>query len=348
MNVIYCIEIKKDGVRKLNYINGRKNVGGMINSIGFSEQDCASIKYMFEYLENGLAEISFESKNDFCIVLDNGKRLYFQVKINQFSLQKVSELLKSSDIKEKTVFIGCGYDDGFRNLLQYKRRYIEARDGILCEDKQSLLSEMEELCQKNNIDVKLFLQCDFLTLENMGREAIAKNEIEEWARKKCIYIDTDALFNELASLISNRFRTIGGRLSKNEIGEIIKKHRTSKIESFIPKGEKISSVIEKETKKDIAGYIDNLIIKYVVIKDKLLLIKYYLENDQLVEAKNGIEEIIDMCHELESILLLILNIMGDYDAVIERENLYEKEVDCIVEYAKAHMYKESLLNLKDV
>lgn len=49
----------------MDYVNGRKNVGGMISSIGFSEQDCASIKYMFEYLENGLVEISFESKKRF-------------------------------------------------------------------------------------------------------------------------------------------------------------------------------------------------------------------------------------------------------------------------------------------
>lgn len=168
----------------MDYVKGRKNVGGMINSIGFSEQDCASVKYMFEYLENGLAEISFESKNDFCIVLDCGKRLYFQVKINQFTVQKVSELLRKSDIKEKTIFIGSGYNDEFRNLLQYKRRYIEAKEGILCEDKQNLLDEIEELCQRNKIDTELFLQCDFATIDSANRETIAKSAIEEWARKK--------------------------------------------------------------------------------------------------------------------------------------------------------------------
>ena len=323
----------------MDYVNGRKNVGGMISSIGFSEQDCASIKYMFEYLEKGLAEITFESKNDFCIVLENGRRLHFQVKINQFTLPKVSELLRTSNILEETVFIGSECNDDFRNLLQYKNRYLQARDGILYEDKQELFKEMDELCKKSKIDVKKFLQCDFFAVESTSRIDIAKSAIEKWARNKNIYIDTDALFNELAALICNRFRPIGGHLSKNDLGEIIKKHKTSKIESFIPKGQRVSSVIEKETKRDISAFIDGLIIEYESIKDKLLLIKFFLENDQLLEAKNSIESILKMCQELEGILLMILNIMGDYDAVIERKDLCRKEVDCIVEFAKAHMYK---------
>lgn len=324
----------------MDYVNGRKNIGGMISSIGFSEQDCASIKYMFEYFEKGLAEITFESKNDFCIVLENGRRLHFQVKINQFTLSKVSELLRTSDILEETVFIGSECNDDFRNLLQYKNRYLQARDGILYEDKQELFKEMDELCKKSKIDVKKFLQCDFFAVESTSRIDIAKSAIEKWARNKNIYIDTDALFNELAALICNRFRPIGGYLSKNELGEIIKKHKTSKIESFIPKGQHVSSVIEKETKRDISAFIDDLIIEYEGIKDKLLLIKFFLENDQLLEAKNSIEGILKMCQELEGILLMILNIMADYDAVIERKDLCSKEVDCIVEFAKAHMHKK--------
>jgi len=324
----------------MDYVNGRKNVGGMISSIGFSEQDCASIKYMFEYLENGLVEISFESKNDFCIVLENGKRLHFQVKINQFTLAKVSELLRTSDILAGTVFIGSECDDDFRNLLQYKNRYQQARDGILYEDKQGLFEEMSELCKKSKIDVEKFLQCDFFAVESTSRIDIAKSAIEKWARNRNMYIDADALFNELAALICNRFRTIGGHLSRKELGEIIKKHKTSKIESFIPKGQRVSSVIEKETKRDISTFIDDLIIEYESIKDKLLIIKFFLENDQLLEAKNSIESILKMCQELEGILLMILNIMGDYDAVIERKDLCNKEVDCIVEFAKAHMYKK--------
>ncbi|MED9904647.1 MAG: hypothetical protein UFG06_10750 [Lachnospiraceae bacterium] len=327
----------------MDYIKGRRNNGGMIMGIGVSEQDCASIKYMFEYLENGLREISFESANDFCIVLDNGKRLYFQVKINQFTLKKVSELLRIGNIKEKTVFIGSGCDDRFRNLLQDKERYIQARDGILCEDKQALLKEMTKICQKSGMDTDLFLQCDFMSLESMGREAIAKSAIEGWARNKNIYIDVDSLYNELMALISNRFRTIGGYLSKKEIVEIIKKHRTSKIESFIPKRKRFSSVIEEVTKRDISEYMDCLIIKYSYLKDKLYVIKLYLQNDQLVEAKNSIESILNMCHELESIFLMILNLLGEYDLVIERENMHRKESDCIVEYAKAHMYKSEFI-----
>ena len=41
----------------MNTVNDRKLVGGMISSIGFSQQDSASIKYIFLYLSNGLKEI---------------------------------------------------------------------------------------------------------------------------------------------------------------------------------------------------------------------------------------------------------------------------------------------------
>ena len=96
--------------------------------------------------------------------LENGKRLYFQVKINQFTISKVSELLKTSDLREKTIFIGSGCSDRFRNLLQYKDRYLQAQQGILNENKQELLEEMKDICEKKFIDVKSFLKCDFLWL----------------------------------------------------------------------------------------------------------------------------------------------------------------------------------------
>lgn len=331
----------------MNYVEGRKNIGGMQNSIGMSQQDCSSIKFLFEYLENGLEEISFESLNDFCIVLEGDERLYFQVKVNQFTLPKVSELLRENNIHEKTIFIGSGYNDKVRNLLQYKERYLQAKQGILNEDKEKLFKEMKDICHERKINVKSFLRCDFFVVESTNRIDIAKSAIEKWARNKNIYINVDNLFNELIAIIGNRLRTTGGKLSKNEIMELIKKHNTSKIESFISKKDRISSVIEKEAKKDIASFMDDLIMKYKdLLDDKLLLIKYFLENDQLVEAKNKIKNILNVCQDLEAIYLMILNIMGEYDTVIEREDLSKKE-DCILEFAKAHMYKKEFTQSLD-
>lgn len=251
----------------MNYVEGRKNIGGMQNSIGMSQQDCSSIKFLFEYLENGLEEISFESLNDFCIVLEGDERLYFQVKVNQFTLPKVSELLRENNMHEKTIFIGSGYDDKVRNLLQYKERYLQAKQGILNEDKEKLFKEMKDICHERKINVKSFLRCDFFVVESTNRIDIAKSAIEKWARNKNIYINVDNLFNELIAIIGNRLRTTGGKLSKNEIMELIKKHNTSKIESFISKKDRISSVIEKEAKKDIASFMDDLIMKYKDLLD---------------------------------------------------------------------------------
>jgi hypothetical protein len=56
----------------MNTVNDKKLTGGMISSIGFAEQDYASIKYLFMFLDNGLREISFESADDFCLALDDG------------------------------------------------------------------------------------------------------------------------------------------------------------------------------------------------------------------------------------------------------------------------------------
>lgn len=82
-----------------------------------------------------------------------------------------------------------------------------------------------------------------------------------------------------------------------------------------------------------------------LLDDKLLLIKYFLENDQLVEAKNKIKNILNVCQDLEAIYLMILNIMGEYDTVIEREDLSKE--DCILEFAKAHMYKKEFTQSLD-
>lgn len=331
----------------MDYVKGRKSIGGMINSIGFSEQDCASIKFLFEYLENGLSEISFESKNDFCIVLEDKQRLSFQVKINQFTLKYVSGLLRNGGFEEKNVFIGSGYDDSFRNLLQYKSRYVEAKNGLLCGDKSALYAEMKKICDDNSIQVDLLLQCDFFVLESLGRETFAKSAIEEWARNKHIYVDVDALFYELTSLISNRFRTFGGHLRREQILETINKHRTSKISSFIPKAQRVSSVVESTSKIEMENYIDNLIIEYPMLEDKLLLVKSYMGNEQLLEVKNAIEKIINMCPKLESILLVVLNMLGDYDVIIARKKLNVIEADSVVEYAKAHLYKKEFKESKE-
>lgn len=97
----------------MNTVNDRKLVGGMISSIGFSQQDFASIKYIFFYLSNGLKEISFESDDDFCLVLTDSKRIKVQVKINTLTIPFARELSKNISYTDQNIIIGSSYDDSF-------------------------------------------------------------------------------------------------------------------------------------------------------------------------------------------------------------------------------------------
>lgn len=332
----------------MNYVNDPHMVGGMINSIGLSEQDCASMKFMFDYLDNGLEEISFESADDFCLVLDNGEKIYIQVKINQLTVKFVKNLLTDYVPKGRTIIVGSSYDDDFRNLLQYRNRYFEAAESKINSDKVNLYSDFVECCQSKKIEVDVFLKCEYTCVDSINRVDIAKQAINSWAERRKLFVDVEPLFYEIGSVISNRLRTIGGHLSKENILEIIGKHRGSKIESFAPKKDRVSSVIEYTCKCAIIREIEGLATRYALIGDKLLLIKYSFENDQVVEARNRIEEILLMCPELKGIFLMTLNICKEYDAVIEWEKKGEKfSTDCIVEFAKAHAEKGEFTESQD-
>ncbi len=334
------------------YVKSRKKNGGMINSAGYSEQDCASIKYLFKYLDNGLEEISFETEDDFCIVLDNGKKIYVQVKVNLLSIKKVRDLLNQYDDKKERIFVGSGYDDAFRNLYQKRERYLNAASSLLCENKEALYKEIKDYCNNKKIDIDRFLECDFDIIDTENKRAIAKANIDKWARSRGIFVDTDGLFNELVALISNKLRTFGGFLTKNKVKEIIQKYRSSKIESLINKQDRASSVIEDNAKRRIEEYIDGLALKHKRMRDTLVLIKNQILAEQVIEATNLIETNLDDCPELRCILLMLMNVTGNYDAVIERIDESENEDECIFEYAKAYMckneYKKSQLMIEKI
>ena len=135
----------------MNTVNDKKLVGGMFNSIGFSQQDLASIKYIFLYLNEGLKEISFESDDDFCLVLNDSKRIKVQVKINTLTTHLARQLSKKISYADQNIIIGTGYDDNFRNILQYKNRHLNNVKGEYYDNKDKLHSDWEEYCKKINI-----------------------------------------------------------------------------------------------------------------------------------------------------------------------------------------------------
>lgn len=102
----------------MNYFS-KKLMGGPINSAGISQQDCASIVFLFKYLEDiDFDEITFETNDDFTIRFKEKKEINVQVKINQINIKFARNLLKDYQINKnrKNIFVGSGFDDEFRNL----------------------------------------------------------------------------------------------------------------------------------------------------------------------------------------------------------------------------------------
>ena len=215
----------------MNTVNDRKLVGGMISSIGFSQQDSASIKYIFLYLSNGLKEISFESDDDFCLVLTDSKKVKVQVKINTLTIPFARKLSKNISYTDQNIIIGSSYDDSFRNVLQYKNRHLNNLSGDFYDDKGKLYSDWEMYCKEIDIDSTFLLNCDFDIIDGVNKFAIARDAISQWAEKQKLIIDVSTLINELKSVISDK-RCKCGHLSITEIQDIIFKHRNTRIELY--------------------------------------------------------------------------------------------------------------------
>ena len=72
---------------KYNYITDKRLTGGMIDSIGITQQDLISIKYIFDNLDKGLDRISFEGDDDFTLFYSNGFSRKCQCKVNFLRLK---------------------------------------------------------------------------------------------------------------------------------------------------------------------------------------------------------------------------------------------------------------------
>ena len=313
----------------MNTVNDRKLVGGMISSIGFSQQDLASIKYIFLYLSNGLKEISFESADDFCLVLDDLKKIKVQVKINTLTLAFARELSKNISYTDQNIIIGSSYDDSFRNMLQYKRRYLNNLSGEFYDDKGKLYSDLEKYCQGINIDSTFLLSCDFDIMDGINQFSIARDAISQWAENQKLIIDINPLIIELKSVISDQ-RCKCGHLSIAEIQDIIFKHRNTRIEIY---NKTVDSRLVIEN-------IENLIRHYPFFEKEILPIKYSIENQHYVEAKSRINECLHN-HILETHLtrlyLWILNVLGEYSYILSFKSNYQLNDNfCYFEFAKAH------------
>ena len=313
----------------MNTVNDRKLVGGMISSIGFSQQDFASIKYIFFYLSNGLKEISFESDDDFCLVLTDSKRIKVQVKINTLTIPFARELSKNISYTDQNIIIGSSYDDSFRNVLQYKDRHLNNLSGEFYDDKGKLYSDWEMYCQGINIDSTFLLNCDFDIIDGVNQFAIARDAISQWAEKQKLIIDVNTLINELKSVISDK-RCKCGHLSITEIQDIIFKHRNTRIELY-------NNTADLRLVTEV---IEEIIRNNPFFEKEILPIKYSIENHHYVEARSRIEKCL-FNHILEADLtrlyLWILNVLGEHSYIISlKSKYYLNDMFCYLEFAKAY------------
>lgn len=79
----------------------RKNTGGPVNYMGTAFQDCVSLIYLFDNIDNeDYREITFEQINDFTVIFKDYE-VSVQVKSNYFDFKLVNELVEKLEIMEK-------------------------------------------------------------------------------------------------------------------------------------------------------------------------------------------------------------------------------------------------------
>ena len=305
-----------------------KMVGGMINSMGITEQDCASITYMFHYLDSELKYITFELYDDFTIEFNNGERLYAQVKINQFDIKFVSNLLsKYYDENKNQVFIGTGYDDKVRNLISLKERYKNSK---IFKEKEEIKMEFEKECKKRNIDGNKFINVDFYIIDDINSIRIAKNEIYEWADRHKLFVDVQKVLETLDAKISLELRRYGGSLSYNEIIDIINQNKSSKIASLSDKKSYDLS------KMRIIEEIEDKMRKHPREFDGLQSLKLKIENDLFIEAINGMATYYPEYGEYINIYLWLLNMNGKFNEVLSlKDEIKNENLEGRLQYIKA-------------
>lgn len=211
-------------------IFSKENLGGMISSTGFKQQDCAAIVYMFRYLDEKMKCVTFEHVEDFTIDFEDEKRLFAQVKVNTIDMKFLKNMIEDYYRPgELNLFIGSGLDDKVRNLLMKKRKYEESKTLLSHQEAET---DFTEECKKYGLVLEEINEIKVDAFDSFNCVSIAKNEINEWADKHCIFVDSQRILEELIAKISLDLRPYGGVMSKEDIIECICRHKKSKIVSL--------------------------------------------------------------------------------------------------------------------
>ncbi|WP_252236334.1 hypothetical protein [Clostridium sp. CH2] len=318
--------------------------GGAINSAGLAQQDCVSIIYIFRYLDDeNFKAITFETLDDFTILLKN-KEIGIQVKINLLSIKFVRELLEKYDCIDGRTFVGNGFDDEFRNLYLKLLQYRNAID-IRQNNNETLLKEIKELCDKNKIDFDKIIKIQFDSVDNMCSVNLAKYSITEWAEKKHLFVNTFGILSELQTIVSLGLREKRGFLTKQDILNIVQKHRNSRI------ADNYTENIKEMDIKHIIQSLEKIILEQPLISNDLQIVKYEIENKMYVEAFNHILNLRSfLMKSIEEIYIWLLFKNEDYKAIVEinkKDSDFEK---ILLSKALKYMYRydEAIDNLNEI
>lgn len=318
--------------KKRNTVNDRKFVGGMIAGNGFYLQDCASIKYLFLFLDQGLQEISFESQDDFCLVV-NDKKINVQVKNVELTISFVNSLLKEIPLADKNIIVGSSCDDIFRNLIRYRERYLNIDRSVYYDDKNELKDDWENLCKGKMIDKNLFLHTDYDVIDVTNQKEIAIASIAKWAENNKIIINTEETFDELKKIAEIK-RCECGNLTSKEIINIVNKHRDVRIG--------IMNTLGTEQEREIVSRFEKLIVLCPFFASDLLAIKYSIEKTSYVEAEALLTSLLAKGltdNSLQEVRLWLLNRLGRYEELLGSvKAIFNKSDFVLMEEAKAYCY----------
>ena len=310
-------------------IFSKENLGGMISSKGFKQQDCAAIVYMFRYLDEKMKCVTFEHAEDFTIDFEDEKRLFAQVKVNTIDMKFLKNMIEDYYRPgELNLFIGSGLDDKVRNLLMKKRKYEESKTLLRHQEAET---DFTEECKKYGLVLEEINEIKVDAFDSFNCVSIAKNEINEWADKHCIFVDSQRILEELIAKISLDLRPYGGVMSKEDIIECICRHKKSKIVS-LNDGSSFD-----ESKKNIIKELERLMKKMHREYDLLNVVKFEIEADCYLEALNSISGLYEAYHtEYKNVYVWLLNMNGQHAMcceVIETDDVIEGIV--ALEYIKA-------------
>ncbi len=312
----------------MNIFN-RQNLGGMINSAGIRQQDCAAIVYMFRYLDENLEYIVFEHRDDFTIDFKNAERIYAQVKINHIDFSFLRALIGDYyKVGKRNLFIGSSMDDQVRNLIMKKDKYKISQ---VFKEKDETEKQFEEECSKHKIEFSTFKEIELDIFDTFNCVSIAKNAINEWADKHCVFVDAQRILEELITKIALELRPYGRYLSRKEIIDCISANKTSKIAS-------LNGVRKFDyNKSQVIEDIEVLMKKHKLEYDKLNVVKFEIENDMYLEALNDMIELFESYSDAyKYVYIWLLNMNGQYAEcceIVERDS--SSDLKCKFEYLKS-------------